>query len=398
MYLDTKIKKECRGCGACAEKCPVKAISMNFIQGFRYPTIDTGKCIHCNICKRICAETTDRIDYKRNEIDNQTNDYLLKYFYGWNKDKAQRYMSTSGGAFPAIVQSWIELHPDSWIYGVVYDENNHVLHTGTQDLREVQKMCRSKYVQSDMDSVYQEILNRLQNCEYVLFSGTPCQVSALKTVIGKDTEYLLTVEFVCHGVMSPMLFEKYMKQLGQKKNAKVLSYSFRNKRNDFFKKSLRMIRIEYSDGSVKETEKDLLVMAYKNRLFYRESCFDCPFATKTRCADFTIGDFWGIEKTVPQLKSERINGISMIMLNTKSALKLENLLCSHMYLEEAPIESLSYGQMMQPTIEPQIKGDFERINSENDIVQVIKSCLPYYKRFFYLHPKLRTILFKLIHH
>ena len=41
----------CKGCGACAEQCPVKAI---FMMGV--PKFDYSKCIRCYCCKEICPE------------------------------------------------------------------------------------------------------------------------------------------------------------------------------------------------------------------------------------------------------------------------------------------------------------------------------------------------------
>lgn len=394
MYLDTSLAEECRGCGACAEKCPVHAISMEFKQGFQYPNIDLEKCIHCDLCRRVCKNTTSEIEPRKDERDVHKQTHTPKCFYGWTLDREQRLQSTSGGAFPGIAQSWMELHPDAWVYGAVYDEENHVIHTGVQDKNGLLKMCRSKYVQSDMNLVFQEIADRIHNREYVMFSGTPCQVAALKTVIGIASEYLLTVEFVCHGVMSPKMFEKYLEKLGNRKHTKVKSYSFRNKKTGLFKKSLRMIQIEYADGSVLETENDLLVMAYKNKLFYRASCHFCPYATTVRCADFTIGDFWGIEKYIPQLKQERINGISMVMLNTELAEGMEETLRGHMLLKEPPAQSLNYGQMVQPTVRPKAEVDMEQILSESDIVKEIRAYLPFHKRFLYLHPTLMKVIHK----
>ena len=47
----------------------------------------------------------------------------------------------------------------------------------------------------------------------VLFSGTPCQVSALKSFLSKDYENLITTDFICHGVPSRRIWREYIEEL-----------------------------------------------------------------------------------------------------------------------------------------------------------------------------------------
>lgn len=45
-----KIKDDCISCGACAENCPVGAIS----EGKEHYEIDAEKCISCGACAETC--------------------------------------------------------------------------------------------------------------------------------------------------------------------------------------------------------------------------------------------------------------------------------------------------------------------------------------------------------
>ena len=61
-----------------------------------------------------------------------------------------------------------------------------------------------------MGDCYKLALQKLKDGKKVLFSGTPCQVGGLKTYLIKDYANLLCVDFVCHGVPSPMAWKKYI--------------------------------------------------------------------------------------------------------------------------------------------------------------------------------------------
>ena len=48
-------KKNCTGCGACANICPNNCISMCYDEeGFLYPKVDREKCVECHLCEKIC--------------------------------------------------------------------------------------------------------------------------------------------------------------------------------------------------------------------------------------------------------------------------------------------------------------------------------------------------------
>ena len=65
---------------------------------------------------------------------------------------------------------------------------------------DLDRIRRSKYVQSYMGNVYSKIKERLEQEIDVLFVGTPCQVAGLKKYLGRQYDRLLTVDLVCHGV------------------------------------------------------------------------------------------------------------------------------------------------------------------------------------------------------
>jgi ferredoxin len=47
--------KNCSGCTACYNVCPVSAITMEEDKlGFKYPRINQDKCVDCGLCKKVC--------------------------------------------------------------------------------------------------------------------------------------------------------------------------------------------------------------------------------------------------------------------------------------------------------------------------------------------------------
>lgn len=69
----------------------------------------------------------------------------------------------------------------------------------------------------------------LDNKKTVLFSGTPCQIRALKSFLGKNYENLITVDLFCHGAPSPKIWNKYL-EFANANNEHIDSISFRDKR------------------------------------------------------------------------------------------------------------------------------------------------------------------------
>lgn len=72
-------------------------------------------------------------------------------------------------------------------------------------------------------------------------------------------------------------------------------------------------------------------------LFDRPSCHSCQFAYTNRISDFTIGDFWGIEKVIPDIKDDD-TGISLITVNTDKGMKIFNEVNNDMVYKEVDKE------------------------------------------------------------
>lgn len=300
----------CCGCKVCEQVCPKYAISMKIDEkGFWYPRIDKKKCVECRLCYKVCPE---------NYQSFQTNLPECVVYYNTDKEKQQEY--SSGGAFLRICKAYVEGKDDYAIYGAAITTGNIVKHIRITNWDNVNQLSRSKYVQSDTENVYKQVKTDLSMKKYVVFSGTPCQVQALKNFLGKEYERLLLIDFVCHGVPSPMAYKKYCDSIAKTLGKKIDKVLFRYKQEigPDKKWDTQGMSILFDDGTdYKETRAaDVYMRAFLSELLSRPSCSECKYTKLNRVSDLTLGDFWGIEEEYPQFAIQNTAGTSMVLVNS----------------------------------------------------------------------------------
>lgn len=317
-YLDNKIKNTCNGCGACRLVCPVNAIEMKEdSEGFLYPEIDESKCIKCNKCRRICSNYP-----KRNEYD-------IKAYATKNKNENERRDSTSGGMFKILAEYVIE--KQGVVFGVRFDNDLNVIHDYAEDLEKCREFSFSKYVRSNLKDSYEKVKELLKNDRFVLFTGTPCQIQGLRNFLEKDNEKLILCEIICHANPSPKVLKMYIKNNEFNSGKKVKKVYFRSKNPEMNNGAY----VEFEDGSkIKDT---VYIKSFSGeQLINRPSCNNCQFVDENRKADFTIGDFWGIERIFPEFNDKE--GISLLTVNTEKASKIFNEVKDKMEFKEVDLK------------------------------------------------------------
>lgn len=335
-------KEDCCGCGTCALVCPTNAISMEPEElGCLYPKIDSSKCIHCHACEKVCAYTKERPEPTGEP----------KVFAAAAKDRAMLKKSASGGVFAAVAYGILDAG------GIVYgcsletvDGELTPMHIGVETHKDLEKLQGSKYVQSSVGTVFLDIKQYLQQGRIVLFSGTPCQVDALKHYLKNvDTKNLYTMDLICHGVPSKALFQGYLKLLGKQKNGSVSSFSFRDKTHGWGLNACCSVR--NSKGYEKAYRIPTGISSYYSLFLeseiYRTSCYTCPYANQNRVGDMTIGDFWCFEREHPEALVEnggllRVQeGISAVLVNNEHGKYLLSMYGHQMDLYYSELESVS---------------------------------------------------------
>ena len=184
----------------------------------------------------------------------------------------------------------------------------------------MQKLSGSKYLQSDLKNVLNEIKVLLDNGKYVLFSGTPCQVAGLYACLDKNYENLTTIDLLCYGTPSPLAFKKYLNEFISA-DEKIEEINFRDKTvllRDEINFKIKTNQNEYWLNS----NNDLYYKAFINNLMNRESCGDCKYSGLSGVADITLGDFEGIEKFDENLND--FKGISFGLTNNEKGQALLN--------------------------------------------------------------------------
>lgn len=296
-------KHKCCGCTACQSACPKQCISMRVdTEGFLYPSVDLFACVDCHLCERVCPV-----------INQGDSTKPLRTLAAVNFDETVRLSSSSGGIFTALAEKVIS--EGGKVYGARFNKDLGVEHCGSESSEGIADFRGSKYLQSTMGDTYKEVRSELDRGTKVLFTGTPCQVAGLRRFLRKDYDNLLAVDFVCHGVPSPAVWQGYLRAFS---DASIDYAAFRDKQQGWHRYGVRLKGALRSDA--REWHRfgifsdNRFMQVFLANLSLRPSCYDCPAKSGSSGSDITLGDFWGIEHIDSTMDDDR--GTSLVLVNS----------------------------------------------------------------------------------
>ena len=318
----------CTGCGACANICIQNAIHMDYDdEGFLKPFIVDSLCVNCDACVKICP-ALEQLSF------NENMSYVQECYALWASDDI--LMKSSSGGFFSVAANYI-LDNKGMVFGAAYDDEFAVEMRGITLKNDIDKLRRSKYVQSNTKFTFRQVKGALLDNKRVIYFGLPCQIHGLKNYLKDvDTTNLIAVDLLCAGVPPQKYFDMYLEQ-NHKKN-EIKDIIFRDKKTRGW--SSCGFRIEHKDGSetilTYDYKKDSYLDLFLQRLFRNDACENCKYCRTERLGDITIGDFWGIDLFTEKYNR---NGTSFCLVNSsKGRSFLEEIKSLFDEVHNVPIE------------------------------------------------------------
>lgn len=316
-------KENCCGCKACGDICSKKAITFPTDQeGIWYPKVDVDKCVDCGLCEKVCPILHP--DFS--ELGNSSNPttYILQA-----PEAEDRLASASGAAYTLLAKAVFE--QGGYVAGHIWNGKSDVKGYISSNPEDLNILRGTKYLQSDTEGLFTATREALKSGKLVLFSGCPCQVAAIRRFLRKDYENLITADFTCMGIDSPLAFAKYHESMEREYGAEIVFFKAKAKEvgwthltnKAIFANGKTHFGINGEDANLKATFLDVLV---------RPSCYDCKFKGFPRTADITIGDYWRRKYDYDPLDDN--TGTSYAILNNEKAERVFELCKPHCHYRQ----------------------------------------------------------------
>ncbi len=322
----------CTGCTACAAICPKDCIKMVKDEyGFSYPCVkDLSECISCGACARVCPVLNT--DY--------THSTEPKAYAAYSNNDELRMSSSSGGVFSEL--SEYVLKENGIVFGAAYDKDFNVHHICINKPEDLDLIRRAKYSESSLGDIFRAVRKNLLSGKLVLFAGTPCQVAGLKSFIGKEYNNLITADFICHSIPSPLAWKQYVRYRAEKDhNGEYPVRINQRSKESGWSRYRYSVKFEYdnNDHYSSLSTDDLYLRLFRMNYISRLSCSNCQFKGCKRFSDITLGDFWGIWEVLPKEDSDQ--GVSAVLVHTQKMEDILESLSDHISMIPVTFEQIS---------------------------------------------------------
>lgn len=359
-YFKTQDKALCCGCTACQHICPHRVITMEAdALGFPYPVIDQDRCTDCGLCVRVCDFTA--------RIHNPLGQDRLAEVYAVRHRDENEVATSQSGAASAALYDWV-FEQGGVAYGAGYGSHFRVEHKRVSSKAESLELKGSKYVQSMMGDCFADAERDLKTGRHVLFTGVGCQIAGLLSYLKMkrvDTTRLVTCDLICHGVPSPRMWEDYLTYIETKRLKKpVVRVDFRDKAHYGWKSHKESFYTTY-------TTYTTYTYIFYDHVAFREACGKCPYASTSRLADFTVCDFWGYEKVVPEMGDDD-KGLSLMFVSSPKAKSMFLQLKEQLHHKKVDVQDCLQPNMIAPSVLSMNRRQFERDYVERGFEYVMR--------------------------
>lgn len=303
--------------------------------------------------------------------------------YAYRTDDSTILEVASGGAFSDLARTFFQEHPEhAVVYGAAFTSSFDIQTQPAYSYLECVAFRGSKYAQCDYAISIKSVVEHLKQGYYVLYSGVPCQIFALKNFLEKNsvpTDRLTLIDIICHGMPQKRIWDDYKRKIEQEYSGKLAEFSFRYKKT---KSKEPVVRAKFDNGKV--IIDSHLLRSYFDLYFtylpLRSSCYSCKFSNMNRVGDITIGDFWGIEKLMPKFPSDK--GVSEIIVNNdrgkKAMLSLIRLNPNALAIEYCGDSYIQYQHnLIRPTERPDNVNEFWEDYGENTFEFILRKYAKY---------------------
>ena len=379
-------KKDCNGCTACVNVCPVSCIKMHTDdEGFKFAKANESICINCSLCVETCPIQSP---WDKKEP--------LKTLASYNKEQEICLKSSSGGIFTLLAEDILE--QGGVVFGACFTSDWDVEIDYIENKDELQKFRGSKYVQANVGDAFAKVEQFLKQGRKVLYTGTPCQVAGLNHCLHKKYDNLFTVDVACHGVPSPMLWKRYRNEVKERylEGEDFTYINFRHQDNEWRGYKLKMQSENHSFAV--NRGKNLYLRPFFDGLSIREACYNCSCKEGRNHSDITIADFWGLEHILPEM--ENPGGVCLININSDKGEQFFPY--SKVHFKQASLsEAMKYNEGLHAATKRHAYRDkfFQHINSATSVIDELERMFKPTKKekLRELYWQVRGLLSKLYH-
>lgn len=192
----------------------------------------------------------------------------------------------------------------------------------------------------------------------------------------KEYENLLAVDFICHGVPSPLVWNLYLTDILAEASSSIQGNKCRKKSRS---KTIDSFVLDFNDDDQEilmhaPFSENMYLQAFIKNLFLRPSCHACPSKSGKSHSDITIADFWGIQMINPQMDDNR--GASLVMINSE---KGSSVLPYEMmnFTEEEFEQAISYNSAWLKSVAPHFRRTefFDDLSKNKNVTKLITRAL-----------------------